>query len=187
LDYVLFLGRIDPIKRADWLLDLTDIVGSKINIVIAGGSQDSSTDAYYQSMIQRAAGRSQIIFTGPVTGDEKAEFLSNCLCMLAPSEYEGLPITVLEAAAYARCCLASDIPAHKEIIEDGVNGFLFPSDSRAAFLTAVRRIVSAGSASVADIGARAKRLGTDKYNWQNTAQSFESLYYKLLDGRVTRK
>jgi glycosyltransferase involved in cell wall biosynthesis len=183
LDYILFLGRIDPIKRVDWLLDLTDTVGSKTRIVIAGGSQDASTDAYYKGMIRRASGSPRIIFTGPVTGDEKAELLSNCLCMLAPSQYEGLPIAVLEAAAYGRCCLASDIPAHREIIEDGVNGFLFPSDSKKHFHEVMKKIMSLTTGSLLTVGSEARRTGMYKFNWDTTADRFESLYYNLLRGK----
>jgi glycosyltransferase involved in cell wall biosynthesis/acetyltransferase-like isoleucine patch superfamily enzyme len=183
LDYILFLGRVDPIKRVDWLLDLTDIVESKIKIVIAGGSQDSSTDAYYQSMIRRASGNSQIIFTGPVTGDEKAELLSNCLCMIVPSQYEGLPITVLEATAYARCCLASDIPAHKEIIEDGINGFLFLSDSKEKFIDSMKKIIALPTESLLAIGYEARRSVMNKYSWDKTTDQFEDLYHNLLNGQ----
>jgi glycosyltransferase involved in cell wall biosynthesis len=183
LDYILFLGRIDPIKRVDWLLDLTHTVGSKIKIVIAGGSQDASTDAYYRGMIQRASGNPQIIFTGPVTGDEKAELLSNCLCMLAPSQYEGLPIAVLEAAAYGRCCLASDIPAHREIIEDGVNGFLFPGDSKERFLGSMNKIMSLTAGYLLALGSEARKKGMKKFNWDTTTDRFERLYYNVLRGQ----
>jgi glycosyltransferase involved in cell wall biosynthesis len=187
LDYVLFLGRIDPIKRVDWLLDLTDMVGSDIKIVIAGGSQDSSTNAYYQGLIQRAAGNSQIVFSGPVIGDLKAELLSNCLCMLAPSQYEGLPITLLEAAAYGRCCLASDIPAHKEIIEDGVTGFLFPSNSKKQFFEDFSRIITLPAESLLAAGSEARRMAMSKFNWDKTTDRFECLYHKLLDGREKKQ
>jgi len=181
-DYVLFLGRIDPIKRADWLLDFKTITGSDIKIVIAGGPQDSSTRVYYDSIIKRASGNSQIILTGPVIGDEKAELLSNCICMMAPSQYEGLPITVLEAAAYGRCCFASDIPAHKEIIEDGVNGFLFASQSKQAFLDGMKKIISSSADSLSAIGYQAKRTALNKFNWDITTDKFESLYFRILFG-----
>lgn len=187
LDYVLFLGRIDPIKRADWLLDFKKIASSKIKIVIAGGSQDASTDAYYQTMIRKASGNSHIIFTGPVTGDEKAEFLSNCLCMLAPSQNEALPITVLEAASYARCCFASDIPAHKEIIEDGVNGFLFPCNSKKGFLDGVNKVISLPPEALLAIGHEAKRTGMNKYNWDETTDKFACLYQDILYGKAKRE
>ncbi|MFH2044514.1 MAG: glycosyltransferase family 4 protein [Pseudomonadota bacterium] len=187
LDYVLFLGRIDPIKRVDWLLNLTDIIEPKIKIVIAGGSQDASTDAYYQSMIKSALGNSQIIFTGPVIGDEKAELLSNCLCLLAPSKFEGLPITVLEAAAYARCCLASDIPAHKEIIEDGVNGFLFQSDDKEQFVNSVKKIISSKVEFLLIMGDKARKMGMNKYNWDKTTEQFDHLYYHHIYGKDKKK
>lgn len=182
-DFLLFLGRIDPIKRADWLLDLADIVGPNLKIVIAGGAQDAATDAYYQEMRRRASGDARIIFTGPVTGAEKSELLSNCFCMIAPSQYEGLPITVLEAASYSRCCLASDIPAHREIIVDGQNGFLFSSGSKDDFFRSMQRILALPADALPAIGAEANRTGMQTFNWEMTTDLFITLYRNLAGDR----
>jgi glycosyltransferase involved in cell wall biosynthesis len=99
----LFLGRIDPIKRIDWVLDLAGLIDVNIRLVVAGGVQDSKTEAYLRSLKQKADKDPIVIFTGPVAGREKAELFGNCLLFLAPSAGEGLPITVLEAAAYGKC------------------------------------------------------------------------------------
>lgn len=181
LDYVLFLGRIDPIKRVDWLFDLLPVLPESIKIVIAGGPQDSATKWYYQQLIHKFKHDPSVIFTGAVSGHEKAELLSNCLIFLAPSSYEGLPITVLEAFAYGRCCVASDITAHREIIEDGVTGFLFASENKSAFVQLVSQLIAKPKGSLEMIGAEAQKRSRHNLNWEKTSASYEQLFGDLLN------
>ncbi|MEW5804258.1 MAG: glycosyltransferase family 4 protein [bacterium] len=183
LDYLLFLGRIDPIKRVDWLLDLLPVLRKDIKLVIAGGAQDPATKAYLHSLRLKAAASPQVIFTGPVFGREKAELLSNCLTLLAPSQDEGLPITILEALSYGRFCIASDISAHREVMENGVSGFLFPKDNKEAFVHRVKRITDEPRESVESAGAKAKMSVLGKFNWARTAEQTEALFRSLLDER----
>ena len=179
-DYILFLGRIDPIKRIDWLLDLSGILNNNVHLVIAGGAQDPPTEAYLKSLKQKAEGDSKVIFTGPVFGKEKAELLSNCLLFLAPSENEGLPITVLEAVAYSRCCIASDIPAHTAVLENDVTGFLFPRDDKDGFIAMVAELINE-SEKLKYIGKAARRKGELNFNWERTVNKTERLYGSLLN------
>ncbi|MEW6380230.1 MAG: glycosyltransferase family 4 protein [bacterium] len=183
LDYLLFLGRIDPIKRVDWLLDLPQVLPKEVKIVIAGGAQDPATKAYFQSLRQRSAACSQVIFTGPVSGREKAELLSNCLALLAPSQDEGLPITLLEALSYERFCIASRIPAHNEVIESGISGFLFPRDNKDAFMDIVKQVIQKPKESITAAGAQAKMHVAEKFNWARTAERLEALFENLSGNR----
>ena len=50
-----------------------------------------------------------------------------------PTNYaEGVPTVLLEAAASERALIASDTPACREVVEDGVNGYLIPPEDSAA-------------------------------------------------------
>lgn len=51
--------------------------------------------------------------------------IENASCIILPSYHEGMSNSLLEAAAIGRPLLATNIPGCKEIIDDGVNGFLF--------------------------------------------------------------
>ena len=177
-DYLLFLGRIDPIKRVDWIVDLHRHVPTRMKIVIAGGSQDASTRGYHDELINRAASDERIIFTGPVGGDTKAELLSNCALFLSPSSYEGLPISVLEAMSYRRCCVASDIAAHREIIEHQKTGCLFPRDEQGAFFEWVNRLLTHPE-TAARIGTTAKHYCRETYSWEKTSLAYEDLFRRM--------
>ena len=54
------------------------------------------------------------------------EWITKCNCTILPSHGgEGVPNVLLESAAIGRACIGSNINGTKDIIEDGVNGYLF--------------------------------------------------------------
>jgi glycosyltransferase involved in cell wall biosynthesis len=59
-----------------------------------------------------------------------------------PSYREGLPLSLLEAAACGRALVATDVPGCKEVIEHGVNGFLVPAKDANALADAIARLVT---------------------------------------------
>lgn len=70
-----------------------------------------------------------------------------------PSRREGLPKSLLEAAAMGRPLIATDVPGCREIAQDGVNALLVPPDDAAALAAALERLAS-------DAGLR-RRLGAE--------------------------
>jgi len=179
-EYVLFLARLTPEKRPDWAIRAFQgiQVGAK-RLVIAGGS--SATDHYVRELKKLAepAG-DKIIFTGPVYGPLKDELLANARVFLLPSALEGLPITLLEAMSHGRPCLASDIPPHRGVIQDGKNGFLH----RVAALDHLRKqlagLIHRSPNDLAGIRAAARATVADGYDWENVVDQTERLYQAVL-------
>jgi glycosyltransferase involved in cell wall biosynthesis len=44
--------------------------------------------------------------------------------LVLPSRYEGMPLALVEAMLCGRPCIVTDVAGHKELVRDGVNGFL---------------------------------------------------------------
>jgi glycosyltransferase involved in cell wall biosynthesis len=44
--------------------------------------------------------------------------------LVLPSRYEGMPLAIVEAMLCGRPCIVTDVAGHKELVRDGVNGFL---------------------------------------------------------------
>lgn len=180
-DYILFLGRIDPIKRIDWLINALP-EEEKFRLVIAGGTQDDQTKAYMARLHDmRTRLSSKILFTGPVAGEEKSELLANCRLFVNPSSSEGLPLSILEAMSYERCCIASDISAHKEVVSDGQTGFLFDQNDCASLRDVLTKTFKKDNIELISIGRAAKQQVADKYDWNKTTQLTEQIYRGLID------
>ena len=68
----------------------------------------------------------RVEFVGFKRGQELNELISKCICLLCPAIwYENMPNTVLEAYAYGKPVVASDIGCFPEIVEDHRTGLLF--------------------------------------------------------------
>ncbi len=111
--YILFLARIVPEKGVHYLIKAFKKCNTDKKLVIAGGSSHSAE--YYQKIAQFAKTDSRILMTGFVQGDVLEELYSNCSLYVLPSDVEGMPISLLEAMAYGRRCLVSDIPENMEL------------------------------------------------------------------------
>ena len=58
------------------------------------------------------------------TSDDVRPFLAASNCVVLPSYREGTPRSLLEAAAMAKPLIATDVPGCREVVQEGVNGFL---------------------------------------------------------------
>ncbi|WP_346681939.1 glycosyltransferase family 4 protein [Bifidobacterium pullorum] len=114
--YVLFLGRIVPEKGVHYLIEAFKGIDTDKNLVIAGGSSDSSD--YYESIRHTAAEDPRIVLTGFVEGHDLQELYGNAYVYVLPSDLEGMPMSLLEAMSYGNCCLVSDIPECAEVVGD---------------------------------------------------------------------
>lgn len=182
-DYILFMGRLVPEKRVDWLIEAFKKLVEKspetkqLKLVIAGGS--SATPEYVEKLQNLGEGHSNIIFTGYVTGAEKEELLSNAMIFSLPSHLEGYPIVLLEARSYGLCCLVSDIPPHKEAIKDGLDGLLFKSDDFSDLVKKLEMLVE-DREKTAELGTNARNEMKDLPGWQIVVKKMEVVYQELL-------
>jgi glycosyltransferase involved in cell wall biosynthesis len=56
--------------------------------------------------------------------DDVRPFISQAKCLVLPSYREGVPRTLLEGAAMERPIIATDTVGCRDVVDDGVNGFL---------------------------------------------------------------
>ena len=76
----------------------------------------------------------RIIITGHIPRKEAAEIIASCNVFLAPSKREGFPMALLEAMRIGCIPIVADYNvANKEIIKDGVNGFVFSHNDISGF------------------------------------------------------
>jgi glycosyltransferase involved in cell wall biosynthesis len=187
-EYFLFLGRLVPEKRPDWLIRafISACDDSAHKLVITGGS--SSTDSYVDELRQLAKSEgSRILLTGPIYGDAKEQLLAHARGFLLPSALEGLPITLLEAMSYARPCLVSSIPPHRDVVSHGVNGFLHDEDSFDSLCEEFRHFSRLGEDARADVGRSARETVAGGYDWEDVVDSVESLYQSALEPSATTR
>ena len=70
------------------------------------------------------------------------EFIKSHSATVLPSYHEGTANVLLESAATGRPCIASNIPGCKEIIDDGITGYVFEAKSASVLEDALRKFIA---------------------------------------------
>ena len=83
-------------------------------------------------------------------------YLADSDCIVLPSYREGLPRSLLEAAAMARPMIATDVPGCRDIVVDGKNGFLCDARSPESLAAAMDAMLRLDPAERLAMGRRAR-------------------------------
>ncbi len=169
--YVLFLGRLVPEKRPELLIEAFRQIETEKRLVIAGGGSDTSE--YETELHCIAEGDPRILFTGFVQGAELAELYSNAYCYVLPSDVEGMPMSLLEAMSYGRCCITSDIPECADVLANAGISFLYGD---AGALGEALASVLADPGRAAELGRGARRRVEVEYDWDPVVERTLEIY-----------
>ena len=85
-------------------------------------------------------------------------------CVVLPSYREGLPRTLLEAAAMARPLIATDVPGCRAVVQDGRNGFLCEVRNPHSLADAMLRMLRLSNDDRDRLGAEGRRLVEREYD-----------------------
>jgi glycosyltransferase involved in cell wall biosynthesis len=121
------LGRLTPQKGYDVLINaLAAIPWQDLHVVIAGTGEQKDALLSLASH-QRVGDRVHLVGYRR----DVPYFLKAIDLYVHPSRYEGMPIAVLEAMAAGCPIVASGVDGIRELIEDGVHGWLVPPEEPA--------------------------------------------------------
>jgi len=97
-----------------------------------------------------------------------------------PSRREGLPKSLLEAAACGRPLIATDVPGCREIVIHDKTGLLVPVDDPQALAAAIQRLVRSSPQRVR-FGVAARRLVDERFSADLVGRATVALYQRLLN------
>lgn len=139
--HILYLGRIEPNKGMDYLLEAMGMLkekGQDVTLHFAGIEQGKNG---YIGRFQELLG-DHFVYEGVVSGNRKAELLKRCQIFVLPSLYEGLPISLLETMAYGMVPVVTDVGSIGEYVKDGMNGLMIGIRDAVSIVNALERLVA---------------------------------------------
>jgi glycosyltransferase involved in cell wall biosynthesis len=107
----------------------------EVSLILLG---DGSQGATIRQIIERGGVGEQVTFAGQVSQRDLPRYYHMADLYVSCSHIDGSSVSLMEALACGLPCLVSDIPANREWIRDGENGWLFPdgdTDTLAARIT----------------------------------------------------
>jgi glycosyltransferase involved in cell wall biosynthesis len=155
--------------------------GDTIRLLIAGETDTANPASIPPREIEAWRKRPSIELLGKVP--DVATVWAQAQIAVLLSRREGLPLSLLEAAACSRPIVATDVPGCREIARDGVNALLVPADNPQAVADAVHRLAH-DPALRAKFGAAGRMLVEREFSSKRVGSETVKLYATLVPARL---
>ncbi len=179
-----FIGSFYAYEGLPLLLDsLPDLLQQHPDVVLllVGGGPD---ETLIRNKIEALGLQQHVILTGRVPHQEVQRYYGLVDLFVYPRQPMRLtdlvtPLKPLEAMAQGKLVLASDVGGHRELIEEGRTGFLFPAGDCAGLTQALERSLAARSEWLPMLEA-GRRYVEQTRTWANSVARYQAVYGAIL-------
>ena len=180
---LLFVGRIEPLKGIDTLIEALAIMHKselKVCLSVIGGDMGDNPQAVNTEMSRLQALREQfgledmIAFLGQRAQKTLPYYYSAAEAVVLPSHYESFGMVALEAMACGTPVVASQVGGLAFLIQDGITGYTVPVDEPPALAERLTTLIS-NQELRKRMGDNAANLAR-QYRWEIIAEKIYRLY-----------
>jgi glycosyltransferase involved in cell wall biosynthesis len=176
-----FAGRLLYDKGVAVLADAAKLLNERktpIQLIIAGDTDPANPASIPDNVIAGWKTIPGLDFRGHVA--DIGTLWRDAHIAVLPSRREGLPLSLLEAAACGRPLVATDVPGCREIARPGVNGLLVPPDDSTALADALSRLAQDRDLRIG-LGRASRELAETTFSSERIQAQIVALYRRLLE------
>jgi len=173
-DIVLYVGRIDPLKGINKLIEAIASLNSEylIKLIIIGGDDYSRGEIKRLKHLSNNLGiGDHVDFLGSVPQEQLPLYYNAADLCVTPSYYETFGLVSLEALACGTPVVSTDVGASTSLIKDDLSGFIVGDNQPATLAGKIEQVLK-------------KRLGNDK-NSLTIRNSIEQYNWPIIADRIT--
>jgi glycosyltransferase involved in cell wall biosynthesis len=176
-----FVGRLLDDKGIRTLVAAQSLLRRRLpdaNLLIAGTPDTANPASVTEAEARSWNDEAGITWLGHVA--DIAAFWAKVHVAVLPSRREGLPLSLMEAAACGRAMIASDVPGCREIVLHEQTGLLFPVNDAAALAEAMARL--GGDPQLrARCAAAARKLVVERFAAEIIGRQTVALYRQAIE------
>jgi D-inositol-3-phosphate glycosyltransferase len=177
---LLYVGRLQPIKGLETLLEAMTRLPGPARLLVVGGDQDEPENGHGEWLRARVLALGlgdRVRFLGPQRQDRLPLFYAAAEATVMPSHYESFGMVALEAMACGTPVVASRVGGLRTTVRDGATGYLVPEGDAAALAERLR-ILLEDRATRERLGREAVRWAAE-HRWPCVAEKICHLYAQL--------
>jgi glycosyltransferase involved in cell wall biosynthesis len=168
-------GRLDPVKGYPTLIEAMVQVPEPSLLVIAGAGP---LESELRSLSSAFGLERRVRFLG--FEPDVRRWMQAADGFVLSSRIEGLPMSLLEAAACTVPAVATDVPGTREVILRGETGSLAEAGSPSALAAAMTAMMETSPEERRAMGERARRRVVDHFSLETVLGLWEDFYQDLL-------
>lgn len=187
---LLFVGRIEPLKGIDTLIEAIAIIHQRgimelfpICLSVIGGDPDLSPETASAEMTRLKAMRERyglqdmVALLGRRSQDTLPYYYSAAEAVVVPSHYESFGMVALEAMACGTPVVASEVGGLAFLVQDGVTGYTVPFNDPVALADRLMALIS--DATLRQRMGKQAAVFAREYSWEKIAARIVELYEEV--------
>jgi D-inositol-3-phosphate glycosyltransferase len=185
---VLFVGRIEPLKGVDTLIQAMSCLqlkeSQRVHLAIIGGDPSASPRemsgemARLQKLCDDLSVGQTVVFLGKRDQDRLPYYYSAAELLVMPSHYESFGMVALEAMACGTPVIASEVGGLAYLVRDGETGFTIPDQEPEALCEKISWLLNDHELH-RTMSARAVEYAQD-YAWEKITEQIVGVYKGLV-------
>ena len=121
---------------------------------ILGAFYEGNPSAITQLQMKQWEEEGIVTYLG--VSDDVASHIASVDCVVLPSYREGLSRVLLESASMAKPLITSKVPGCKEVVDDGVNGYLCEVKNSVSLAEVMQKMVNLSEREREEVGAKGR-------------------------------
>ncbi|MDD2694935.1 MAG: glycosyltransferase [Anaerolineales bacterium] len=191
---LLYVGRIEPLKGIDTLIDAVAWLRSAEEgkdipfcLAVIGGDAEAEDGgapvemSRLQALCEERGLGDLVTFLGRRDQDSLPYYYSAAEAVIVPSHYESFGMVALEAMACGTPVVASQVGGLAFLVQDGVTGYTVPVDEPSLLGERLARLLS-DDESRRRLGRQAVVFAQD-YGWETITERVQRLYGQMVKRR----
>ncbi|NEQ97981.1 MAG: glycosyltransferase family 1 protein [Cyanothece sp. SIO2G6] len=168
---LLYVGRLSAEKEIDRIKPvLESIPGARLALV---------GDGPHRAELEQHFAGTATHFVGYLTGKPLGEAFASADAFIFPSRTETLGLVLLEAMAAGCPVVAARSGGITDIVDDGINGYLFDPKDEAGAIKATQKLLA--QAEERELLRRNARQEAERWGWAAATQQLEDFYRSILE------
>jgi glycosyltransferase involved in cell wall biosynthesis len=147
-----------------------------LSLILLG---DGSQGARIHQILLNGGVLDRVTFGGQISQAQLPRWYHWADVYISPSHVDGSSVSLMEALACGLPCLVSDIPANKEWVTEGENGWLFPDGDVDALAAKISQVMDQRE-SLPEIGSAARSVAEERADWKKNSAKLMQAYQQAL-------
>ena len=165
-----YVGRLMKEKGFELYLKAAEYIHNKYpNTIfhVCGPDEDN-----YKEIVKELSDKGVIVYEGYV--DDMKKIYEKVQCTIHPTYYpEGLSNVLLESLACSRPIITTDRPGCREVVEDGINGFIVKQNDFDDLIEKIEKYLSLSNEERKQMGKNGRRKVEEEFDRQIVIDKYQ--------------
>lgn len=181
------VSRIEPVKNHEMIIESLNILENEYHFYnylmyfIGEGNQEN-----LKNLINKYKLKGNILFTGQLDRNEVIKILHCSDLSVLTSYKEGKPRALMESSALGVPVVATDVIGTREVVKDGVTGYLVPLNDYKSFANKMYELLT-NEKRWEEFSENAKEVAKKEFDENNVVNQLKIIYNSVTTQKENKK